>query len=124
MNHDELVLSAMNYRRSVGADLDSIRAFASIREDKKRTSKDDKESLARLEKNGLVVQVGTHWFLTPQAYRHAKGMALAPELKGEDAWILISLLYNHEKGRSTLEDIIATADVINHASPTHEEIHG
>jgi hypothetical protein len=124
MNHDDLVFEAMNYRRNVGADLDSIRAYVGIRGDKKRTSKDDKESLARLQKDGIVVRVGEQWFLTPEAYKQARGTALAPELESTDAWILLALLYNHGKIQNKLEDIIATADGINHAIPTHEEIHG
>ncbi len=124
MKHDELVLQAMIYRRNVGADLDSIRAYVMVREDTQRTSKDDRESLTRLEKDGIVTQVGKQWFLTPEVYKQARGSALEPELKEEDAWILLSLLYNHKKGQSRLEDIIATADGVNHAIPTLEEIHG
>jgi hypothetical protein len=124
MKHDELVLQAMIYRRNVGADLESIRAYVIVREDTQRTAKDYKESLARLEKDGLVIQVGKQWFLTPEAYKQARGTALVPELKDEDAWILLSLLYNHKHGQSKLEDIIATADGINHAIPLHEEIFG
>jgi hypothetical protein len=42
IRHDDIVLAALIYRRNVGADLDSIRTFAFIREAKKQTSKDDK----------------------------------------------------------------------------------
>jgi hypothetical protein len=38
IRHDDIVLAALIYRRNVGADLDSIRTFAFIREAKKQTS--------------------------------------------------------------------------------------
>ena len=124
IRHDDIVLAALIYRRNVGATLDLIRTFASIREAKKQTAKDDKAALARLAKRGIAVQVGNSWFLTPEAYRLAKGTALSPRLKDEDAWILLSLLYRDAKKPSRLEDIIASADSINHAIPGLEETHG
>jgi hypothetical protein len=39
-----------------------------------------------------------------------------------DAWILLAILYNHERGPSSLQDILATADAINHAIPTRDEL--
>lgn len=124
MRHDDIVLAALVYRRNIGADLDSIRTYACVREATKHTSKDDKVSLARLVKRGIAVPVGNSWFLTPDAYRLAKGTALLPRLKDEDAWILLSLLYLYPQKPSKLEDVIATADSINHAIPGLEETYG
>ena len=39
-----------------------------------------------------------------------------------DAWILLAILYNHERGPSSLQDILATADAINHAIPTRAKL--
>lgn len=124
MQHDDIVLAALIYRRNVGADLEFIRAFPFTREAKKHSSKEDEAALDRLAKKGITVQVGNNWFLTTAAYRSAKGAALSPRLKDEDAWILLSLLYSRANEPCRLEDIMATADSINHALPALEEIHG
>ena len=124
MNYDALVFDAVRYRRNVGADLDSIRPYVGIREGEKRTSAHDAEALARLAKAGVVRQTGTRWFLTPAAYRQASGTALAPEWEAGDAWVLLALLYNQTNEHCKLEHVIATADGINHALPTLDEIYG
>lgn len=124
MNHDELVLDAIRYRRNVGADLDSIRGYLLIRDTEKHSSKQDLEALARLAGSGRIFQVDDLWFLSPEAYKNAEGSALAPEWKKEDAWILLALLYASKKGACKLENVIAMADGINKAVPTLGELHG
>jgi hypothetical protein len=124
MNHDELVLEVIQYRRNVGADLDSIRSYLSHREKEKHSSKQDLEALARLAESGRIFQVDDLWFLSPEAYKNAKGSALAPEWKKEDVWILLTILYASKKGACKLEDVIALADGINKAVPTLGELHG
>jgi hypothetical protein len=47
---------------------------------------------------------------------------IEPEFAPYDAWILLAILYNHERGPSSLQDILATADAINHAIPTRDEL--
>src|SRR5215510_6052540 len=110
MRHEDLIFAALSYRRNVGASLDDIRNFAFFRENKSHTSKDDQEVLAQFAEQDIALQVGTLWFLTPGAYRMAKGSSLSPGLKDEDAWILLSLLHRRGQDRSNLQDIIATAD--------------
>jgi hypothetical protein len=124
MNHDELVFDAIRYRRNVGADLDSIRSYVSLREKEKNSSKQDLEALARLAESGSIFQVDDLWFLSPEAYKNAKGSALAPKWKEEDAWILLTILYASKKGACKLENVIAMADGINKAVPTLGELHG
>ncbi|MCI0647281.1 MAG: hypothetical protein L0332_21745 [Chloroflexi bacterium] len=124
MTHDDLVFEAVCYRRYVGADLRSIRAYISVRGDKRQPSKEDRAALDRLEVAGQLVRVGRNWFLSPNATKQARGPALAPEWKAEDAWMLLALLYNRENPSGRLENIIAMADFINHAIPTLEEMHG
>ena len=41
-----------------------------------------------------------------------------------DAWVLLAIVYNHKAGGSDLQKIIATADGINHAVLTFEELGG
>ena len=41
-----------------------------------------------------------------------------------DAWVLLAIVYNHKTGGSDLQKIIATADGINHAVLTFEELGG
>jgi hypothetical protein len=124
MNHDELVFDALCYRRNVGADLDSIRGYLLIREEEKHSSKQDLEALARLAESGRIFQVDDLWFLSPEAYKNAKGSALAPEWKKEDTWILIAILYASKKGACKLEDVIAMADGIMKSVPTLGELYG
>jgi hypothetical protein len=124
MNHDELVFDALCYRRNLGANLDSIRSHLSHRENEKHSSKQDLEALARLAESGRIFQVDDLWFLSPEAYKNAKGSALAAEWKEEDAWILLTILYASKKGACKLEDVIALADGINKAVPTPGELHG
>ena len=124
MNHDELVFDALCYRRNVGADLDSIRSYLSHREKEKHSSKEDLEALARLAESGRIFQVDDLWFLSPEAYKNARGSALAPEWRKGDAWILLAPLYASKKGACRLENVIAMADGINVAIPTLGELHG
>jgi hypothetical protein len=41
-----------------------------------------------------------------------------------DAWIMFSLLFGSAENGSTLRALIATADYINHAVPTYDELSG
>ena len=43
---------------------------------------------------------------------------------GSDTWVLLALLISEQKDGATLRAIIATADYINHAIPTYEELAG
>ena len=124
MNHDELVFDAIRYRRNVGADLDSIRGYLLIHAEEKHSRKQDLEALARLAESGRIFQVDDLWFLSPEAYKNAKGSALAPKWKNEDAWILFAILYATKKGACKLENVIEMADGINVAVPTLGELHG
>lgn len=124
MEHDDLILEAMNYRRHVGADLGSIRDYLTFREAAPRTGQDDEAALTRMAATGQIMRVGQQWFLTPEAHRRARGAALVPTWKEEDAWILLALWCLRQNAASKLEHIIAAADFINHAIPTIEEMHG
>jgi hypothetical protein len=124
MSYADLVFEALCYCRNVGADPSGIRAYLSIREGKKHTRKEDRAVLRRLEAAGKVVRVDEKWFLTPAAYRQAKGCALAAEWESADSWILLALLYSRGRDVIRLEDIIGMADFIEHAIPTLEEMHG
>ena len=39
-----------------------------------------------------------------------------------DAWIMLSLLFGSADNGSTLRELIATADYVNHAIPTYDEL--
>ncbi|HTP07646.1 MAG TPA: hypothetical protein VMP08_05305, partial [Anaerolineae bacterium] len=39
-----------------------------------------------------------------------------------DTWVMLALLFNRTENGSTLRDLIATADYINHAILTYEEL--
>jgi hypothetical protein len=41
-----------------------------------------------------------------------------------DAWILQAIAVAARDGVATLADVIAAADAVNHALPTHDELHG
>ena len=124
MTLDRLILEALAYRRHVGASLGDIRAYVGVREEKRHPLRDDLAVLRRLEEAGSLVKVGRKWFLTPQGRKEARGTALAATWCEEDAWILLALLYNRSQTGSGLTDILATADFIDHAIPTREELHG
>jgi hypothetical protein len=124
MTLEQLILEALAYRRHVGASLGDIRSYVGIREDTRHAASDDLAVLRRLEEAGSLVKVGKNWFLTPKGYKGASGSALEARWRGEDAWILLALIYNREKAGSRLADIIGTADAINHAIPSREELHG
>jgi len=119
-----LILEALAYRRHVGASLGEIRSYVGIREETKHPPRDDLAVLRRLEETGNLVKVGKKWFLSPRGYKEARGASLEARWRGEDAWILLALLYNREKAGSQLADIIATADHVDHAIPSREEMHG
>src|SRR5262245_30862678 len=107
MNHDESVFDAIRYKRNVGADLDYIRGYLLIHEEKKHSSKQDLEALARLAESGMIFQVDDLWFLSPEAYKNAKGSAMAPKWKKKDAWILLALKWASKNGVCKLENVIA-----------------
>lgn len=124
MTHDELVFEALCYRRHTGASLDDIRVYARSREPRKHTQEHDRAVLCRLEAAGTLVRVGGKWYFTRTGSKHAKGSALKPEWRPEDALILLAALYHRDNGSVSLAKIIRTADRINHAIPTLEEAHG
>lgn len=124
MTLEQLILEALAYRRHVGASLGDIRSYVGIREETKHAASEDLAVLRRLEEAGSLVKVGKNWFLTPKGYKRASGSALEARWRGEDAWILLALLYSREKAGSRLADIIGTADAVNHAIPSREELHG
>ncbi len=126
MTFDDLVLDAVRYRRHVGATLEDIRDLLLRRDDEPHGPVDDRQALDRLEARGLIVRAGSRWFLTPALQKQTKGRAYPlPEWRQEDSWILLALLYNARRGRPTpLAELIATADFINHAIPTTDELHG
>jgi hypothetical protein len=124
VEHDALVFEALGYRRHVGADLASVRAYVGVREGRRHTSQQDRAALRRLEAAGRAVRVGRLWFLSPEAYRQARGQALAPRWQPEDPWVLLALVYSRGAGPCGLEQVIAAADFINHAIPMPEEMHG
>ena len=41
-----------------------------------------------------------------------------------DTWVMLSLLFNQATGGATLRDLIATADYMNHAILTYDELAG
>jgi hypothetical protein len=127
--HDELdplIFDALANLRHVGASPGDIRAQVGIREKTKHSLKDDLAALRRFEEAGKVFKVGRKWFLTPRGAGEARGSALEPSWRPEDSWVLLALLYNHrsEKVGSRLMDIVATADFIEHAIVSREELHG
>ncbi len=124
MTHDELVLEALAYRRNVGATLGDIRAYLQFRENTKHSQKQDRAAIRRLEDDGHLVVVGKKWFFTATGHKLAKGSALDADWQSSDAWILLTTLYNRELDQFELRHIVATADAINHAIPTLEEMHG
>ena len=124
MTHDDLVFEAITYRRHVGADFSSIRAYVSFRETKRHTEEDDLKSLIRLERAGKIRRAGKLWLLTKEASRTARGSAIKPEYQLEDAWILLALFHSNPGKGSSLDSLIGTADYINHAIPMYEELFG
>ncbi len=121
MAHDDVVFSALAYQRNRGADLEAVRRFVSSREARAGSTAKDERSLARLAAQGTAFQVGERWFLTPAGHKRAKGHALPGEWQDADSWILLALM---GRGPCSLEQLISTADYINHAIPTLDEIHG
>jgi hypothetical protein len=124
MNHDELVYDAIRSFRNVGADLNSIRNYLVIHAEEKHSRKQDLEALARLAESGMIFQVDDLWFLSPEAYKNAKGSAVAPKWKKKDAWILLALKWASKNGVCKLENVIAKADAINVGAPTLGALHG
>lgn len=124
MTHDDLVFEAILTRRYVGADLKSIRAYVSYREENSRSQGDDLESLTRLESKGKIIKRGALWLLSPESFKTAKGRAIKPEYQSEDAWILFALLYRDQSVGCSLDSLISVADYINHSVPTYDEMYG
>jgi hypothetical protein len=124
MTHDDNVFEAISYLRNVGASQRAIRTYLSVREEPKRTAKDDLKSLRKFEEQGLVVKVADSWFLIPEGDKQAKGPFLGAEWQWSDAWIFAAVLFNRESDDCRLPDIIGAADFINHAIPTLAEMHG
>jgi hypothetical protein len=124
VKHDDLVFEALTYRRNLGADLTSIRAYVKFRETRKRSTKNDQAALTRLEKAGKITQVGQKWFLTRKGLKLARGPAMKPEWQPGDTCILLAILLYHGKDGSDLEDIIGAVDYIDRSYPTLEEMHG
>ncbi|MCI0639713.1 MAG: hypothetical protein L0Y72_26550 [Gemmataceae bacterium] len=124
MTHAELVFDAVRYRRHVGAHASSIRSYVIVREQSKHTRAQDTVVLSQLEDAGKVRRVGRLWLLSHRAHKRAKGFCLEPTWRPEDAWILLSALYNRPLPACKLEHLIATADFINHAIPNLAEMYG
>jgi hypothetical protein len=122
--HTELVWEALNYLRNVGAEASAIRTFVAGNETDGCVAKDDDEALARLVDEGRVVRLGDRWFLSPDLHKEAESPALAPTWRPHDAWILLAILYCRASETCRLEHVIASADFINHAVPTFDELHG
>lgn len=121
--HDQLVFEVLSYYRNLGADLTEVRRYAASRA-RRRGTRHDQASLHRLERAGDVRQVGERWFLTSQGARRARGNALRPGWRSEDAWILLSLLLCAGEEGADLSQIIGAADYIDHGTPTLGELHG
>jgi hypothetical protein len=124
MTHNDWVFEAITYRRHVGADLGMIRSYVSFRETRSRTEEDDLKSLTRLERAGKIRRAGKLWLLSREALKVARGPAIQPEYQPEDPWILLALFYSNPAEGSSLDSLIGTADYINHAIPTYEELFG
>jgi len=122
--HAELVWEALSYLRNVGADVDAIRTYVAGRETEGRIAKDDDEALAHLADAGRAVRLGDRWYLSPELHKEAETPALAPNWRPHDAWILLSILYCRSSETCRLEHLIASADFINHAIPTFDELYG
>ncbi len=123
MTHDEAVMETLAYRRNVGATLAQVRTNVAYRT-KDRSRKRAREILDALVADGQLTRVGDKWFLTSSGYKRAKGSALKATWLDADAWILLSALLTCRTRLADLVEIIGTADYINHAIPSHEELHG
>jgi hypothetical protein len=124
MTHDQAVLDALAYRRNVGATLESVWRHVAYQTKDEQAKQRTLATLKRLEREGVLSQVGETWFFTPAGYQRAKGEQRPATWLDADAWILLAALHSCRKEPKELESIIGAADYINHAIPTHEELHG
>ena len=120
MTHDEALFEALAYQRYVGGTLDELRSILSFRFEKKRSRREDKAELNRLQERGIVFTIGKRWYLTPNGLKRAKGWAIKPEWQPTDAWILLPVV---DARTTCLEGILGTMDWINRAWPSVEELH-
>jgi hypothetical protein len=123
MTDEEAAFEMIALRRNVGATLKQVHENVMYRT-KVRKEKRAREILEALEADGELVTVGDKWFLTSSGYKRAKGSAVPAVWEDADAWLLLSALRCSPSKQSDISDLIASADYINHAIPSHEEIHG
>ncbi len=124
MTNEQAVFEVLAYRRNVGTKLGEASNNVAYRTKQKQAKKRALEILRKLESDGELTSVGERWFLTPAGYRRAKGSQLPAAWLDADAWILLAALYACGREAKDLDAVIATADWINHAIPTHQELHG
>lgn len=125
MTHAELVFEALAYRRNVGATPADLRPYVMVLETSAHSSADDVAALRELETAGAAMKIGTRWYLTDVGLAQATGRALEAEWQNEDAWILLAITYSSGAGgAATLDQVVGAADMINHALPTVDEVHG
>lgn len=123
MTLQEAVLETLAYRRNVGATLAQVCSNVAYRT-KDRSKKRPLKILEGMEADGQLVRVGDKWFLTASGYKRAKGSALRADWQDADAWLLLSALLTCRTRDGSLLELVGTADYIDHAVPTHEELHG
>lgn len=110
-------------QRNVGATLKQVRVNIAYRT-KEKSPKLAREIIEALEADGQLFRVGDRWFFTAAGRRHARGHARPAEWQGADAWILLAALFRCRTREAELREVVAAADYINHAIPTHEELFG
>lgn len=127
---DAVVHRAVIYNRYRGITSDEIKSFADLRmamagvQSLGEVSDDQIDgSLSRLAAAKSIIRVGTRWLLPWDALRETTGKARPPEFKSEDSLVLFSIVSQGDKPLN-LVDIIAGVDLINHAIPTVDELHG
>ena len=119
-NHEKLIMDVLSYHRHVGVDLKRLRSYVRGKETTRHTTKSDLAVLERLAKKGVTLSTGTRWYLSWDAVKAARGEAQRPVLLSQDSWILLAVLM----GGKRLPGIIAVADYIDHAIPTHDDLYG
>ncbi|RLB54999.1 MAG: hypothetical protein DRI90_19790 [Deltaproteobacteria bacterium] len=124
MTNEQAVFEVLAYRRNVGTTLNAVWRNVAYRTKNKQAKKRALAILRKLESDGELTSVGEWWFLTPAGAKRAKGSQLAAVWLQADAWVLLAAIYACGQDAKDLDALIATADWINHAIPTHVELHG
>lgn len=121
---DDVCFQALASHRNNGADEARVRGFLGW--NKKLVADPEKvhAALQRLAVKGRARRVGERWYLTPIGYREARGPADRAEWRHEDAWMLLAVCMTSGGDGARLSSILGTADYINHAIPTWEDVHG